>query len=432
MPDRTLSASGENWYGKLGTGTYLHTAGQVGTDTDWYFAEAAMSNFSVGLKLDGSLWTWGYKMQNGTADSPDGKQLTPYRVGTGFDDVTLGDTVTAAVRPHPTNPTSGAGYLWMAGSNATGLFFDKPIGSGEPVIDELIPINPLDSQWDTVAAAPGNVMTGFHNYYRNTWSAGSAPVQEYTGAINEVRGYNANHTLAVGASGRLWGQGDNTYGQIGQSLLYNYYPTQQNVNGNLSPINYGWTYAATGCMTSAAIRYDTDLYTWGQNDAGQLGTGDNTYYYSPKFIMSNVKRVAVGCMITAILKTDGTFWISGIGIRGEFGNGAYGQYFKFTQTVPGTWNEIAIGKEYVLGIKTDGTLWAWGDNAFGKLGDGTTTRRLSPVQIGTDTTWVSVMAGVDHSGAMQSDGSLWLWGRADSGQIGNHEYSEPRPAQLLP
>ncbi len=45
---------------------------------------------------------------------------------------------------------------------------------------------------------------------------------------------------------------------------------------------------------------------------------------------------------------------------------------------------IAAGDFHTLALKDDGTLWAWGRNNYGQLGDGTIIEKLSPVQIGIE------------------------------------------------
>lgn len=71
-----------------------------------------------------------------------------------------------------------------------------------------------------------------------------------------------------------------------------------------------------------------------------------------------------------------------------------------------------------MALRSDGTLWAWGYNGAGQLGDGTTQGRLSPVQIGTNTSWSAVAAGGQYTMALHNDGTLWAWGSKGIGQLG--------------
>jgi hypothetical protein len=77
-----------------------------------------------------------------------------------------------------------------------------------------------------------------------------------------------------------------------------------------------------------------------------------------------------------------------------------------------------------MALKSDGTLYAWGDNNRGEVGDGTTTRRTSPVQVGSDSDWVAVSAGYEVSMALKDDGSLWAWGRNLNGEVGDGTTSD--------
>jgi alpha-tubulin suppressor-like RCC1 family protein len=102
------------------------------------------------------------------------------------------------------------------------------------------------------------------------------------------------------------------------------------------------------------------------------------------------------------------------------------------------WLQIDSGSGATLtyhsvGIQSNGTLWAWGNNSYGQLGDGTTTNRLVPTQIGTDTDWSYVAAGTDATYAIKQNGTLWAWGRNDKGQLSDGTtINRLLPAQVLP
>lgn len=79
-----------------------------------------------------------------------------------------------------------------------------------------------------------------------------------------------------------------------------------------------------------------------------------------------------------------------------------------------SWIDISCGDWYCIGLKTDSTLWFWGHDEAGVGGQGgattTTTDRLRPIQIGTDTTWAKIAAGNSPGFglAIKGDGTLWL------------------------
>mgnify|MGYP000882079777 CR=1 FL=1 len=100
------------------------------------------------------------------------------------------------------------------------------------------------------------------------------------------------------------------------------------------------------------------LWSWGNNNHGQLGLGDDTYRSSP---------VQVGSLTN--------------------------------------WKLISCGTYHSLAIKTDGTLWSWGYNYLGSLGLGDDTDLSSPVRIGSLTNWKLISCGTYHSLAIQ-DGMI--------------------------
>ena len=52
-------------------------------------------------------------------------------------------------------------------------------------------------------------------------------------------------------------------------------------------------------------------------------------------------------------------------------------------------------------IRANGTVMGWGRNDEGQLADGTSTRRLTPVRVGTLTGVVAIAGGRDHGLAVR-------------------------------
>ena len=124
-----------------------------------------------------------------------------------------------------------------------------------------------------------------------------------------------------------------------------------------------------------------------------------------------VERVVSGENVVTIFLTNGDIYSWGNNQYGELGNNTTTPENSPVPTVMSNlWQDISHGRYHSLALNHDGTLWAWGNNQNGELGDGTTTDRLSPVQVGTDSDWVAVSGGFLHSLALKSDGTLWGWG----------------------
>lgn len=170
-----------------------------------------------------------------------------------------------------------------------------------------------------------------------------------------------------------------------------------------------------------AIKGDGTLWTWGGNDAGQLGDGSGSDQPLPVQIGTghDWATVAAGNAFSLAIKNDGTLWAWGNNSSGQLGTGTVQ-----TSLIPvqvGTdadWLRIAAGADFALALKRDSSLWSWGENGKGQLGDGTAVDSSVPLRVGSGTEWQATAAGYDHAVALRSDGTLWAWGGNRSGQLG--------------
>jgi alpha-tubulin suppressor-like RCC1 family protein len=228
--------------------------------------------------------------------------------------------------------------------------------------------------------------------------------------------------------------GSNTVGGLGDNTIV----------AKSSPIQVGsmtnWKYVDRGIwsgLSSFAIKTDGTLWTWGSNNAGQLGSGTIVSRSSPVQVgaLTNWKTLDgnVGTFVMAV-KTDGTLWSWGAGTSGASMMGTLPARSSPVQIGALTnWKSVvtgpAINKTTDVGqfvyatafmIKTDGTLWASGKDEGPYLGAGLTPTatgnigRSSPVQVGSGNNWKQVSTGGSYSVAVKTDGTLWTWGMVKS------------------
>jgi alpha-tubulin suppressor-like RCC1 family protein len=169
-----------------------------------------------------------------------------------------------------------------------------------------------------------------------------------------------------------------------------------------------------------------ELFTWGGNKYGRLGTDDTSNRFTPVTTFAggtNWKQVSSGQSHTAAIKTNGTLWTWGGGLYGRLGiNATTDRSTPVTTFAGGTnWKQVSAGSNHTAAVKTDGTLWTWGYGGLGQLGINATTNRNTPVQVfGSATNWKQVIAASTHTAAVKTDGTLWTWGYGGLGRLGTN------------
>ncbi|MQY14324.1 hypothetical protein SRB5_44880 [Streptomyces sp. RB5] len=238
----------------------------------------------------------------------------------------------------------------------------------------------------------------------------------------------AHFSLALAEDGRLFGWGDNSYGQLGDDTTTEHHtPVEVHL-----PDGVQVTQVAAGGGHSLALTSAGDVLAWGHNFYGELGDGGNTDRHEPVETLlpagADVSEVAVGWRHSLALTTDGDVLAWGNNTFGQLGdNTAEGRNEPVAVHLPAGVSvvDIGSGSYHSLAATSDGDVLAWGDNFWGQLGDGTREERRTPVtaRLPEEAHVADVVGGYYHSLARTDDGRLLAWGE---------DVTEEVPSRLNP
>jgi alpha-tubulin suppressor-like RCC1 family protein len=368
-------------------------------------AVAAGSAFTLGLKTDGSVWGWGdnYYGQLGDGTSFNQRTLPVQVVGPAGVGWLTGVGVLAAGQYHSLAVKSD-GTVWAWGYNYYGQLGNGASGSGA---DQHTPVQVV----------------------------GAAGVGWLTGVVAVAAGQS--YSLAVKSDGTVWAWGLNNYGQLGNgasgSGADQHTPVQVGTLGNWLT---GAVAVAAGVDHSLALKSDTTLVAWGNNNSGQLGDGTNTQRLTPVPVsnLSGISKIVAGNQFSLALRTSGassgTVWSWGYNANGQLGDGTIAARNALVEGTPSVMT-VAAGDHHSLASRADGTTADWGGNDSSQLGIGGTTQRNSAVLVAGATEFLQVAAGSRHSVGLRADGTIWAWGSNSNGQLGDGSgQTQPRPVQV--
>jgi alpha-tubulin suppressor-like RCC1 family protein len=295
------------------------------------------------------------------------------------------------------------------------------------------PTPSLDTDWYKIAAGNSYTISIKNNGTLWSWGAngygqlGMGNTNEDYNNIAQV-GNNSDwslisagssHVISIKTNCTIWLWGYNNKGQLGlgDTGINRNTPTQ------IGSLSY-WSIVAAGNSHSIALKTDSTLWSWGNNQYGQLGLNDTNNRTTPSQFNANSDWLTIiaGSDHTLSIKTNGTLWSWGRNNNGQLGLGDSGTAtYRKTPTQIGNasdWATIAAGDTHTIARKTDNTIWAWGFNNMGQLGFLPTVRRMTPTQIGTDSNWVVISAAFNQSFGIKSTNALFSWGDNTYGQLG--------------
>lgn len=274
--DGDLYLWGSNKFGQLGDGTIEDKSIPIqimkglkfkcislgGSDTSIY------GSFSAAVTEDGDLYMWGCNKCGQLGDGTTNDSSIPIKIMKNykFKSVDLGSDHSAAITE------SDDLYLW--GYNGAGR-----IGNGSTKNKNEITPNYIMGNVSVVSLG-----TGF--------------------------------SAAITNNGKLYAWGTNCDGQLGvdkEKCLFSSSPIEIISDVKFKSISLGYSYAG-------AIDEKGNLYTWGNNNQGQLGDGTTTKRYEPQIVLSDVEIIDFGNVHSAAV-SNGKLFTWGCNSHYQLGNG---------------------------------------------------------------------------------------------------------------
>lgn len=360
--------------------------------------------FSAALDTDGKLWLWGDNETGQLGDGSGEDRFSPVMImeSSSFISVAAGYFHTLAV--------DGGGGLWVFGDNGHAQLGNGVWGAGHY---SLIPERRLENRAFAHVAAGGyhsiaiDTDGGLWTWGLNGFgqigdgTAGNRRLTPYkvpaeTRFVSAAAG-NA-HSLAIDRDGGLWAWGDNWMGQLGIGSSENRRTVPERVMENTR-----FASVAAGCYHSMAIDEDGGLWVWGWNSHSQIGDGaEGEYRTLPSKISDGTSFVSAagGSYHTLAVDANNNLWSWGNNLAGQLGDGRdvllsgvptiIKSGFPFASVSAGAWHSLAAD--------AFGGIWAWGSNGYGQLGDSTAIRRPAPVRIRANT----LIGDIDGDGTVDA------------------------------
>ncbi len=255
----------------------------------------------------------------------------------------------------------------------------------------------------------------------------TTPGAPMTSGLRLAAETNSNSSYLINAKDTLFTWGNNQYGQLGNGTTVN------DTIANAIPFPMGvtgWKMVAGGQSHTVALGNNDTLYAWGQNNDGQLGNGTTSDTSMPVMVSfpTGVKSwtdVAAGVYFTVAIGNDGNAYAWGVNNLGQLGDtSTTNSSVPMKMGLPAGVKPIQVyaGNNWSMILCSNGEMFATGRNANGQLGDGTKTDSdtLVMVQLPAGVTgWLAFAAGGYHAIAIGNDGNLYGWGNGGNGQLAN-------------
>ena len=439
--DGTVWAAGRNRYGELGLGDTTNRASftkltlEDGTEIKAKYGELNSGVITI-LGKDGKVYATGYngygQLSNGTTTNS--LKLKPMlnSDGTEVTDAILIKIGEMYELDRNTGIVRKDGTVWVSGDNTYGQ---------------------IGNSGNTSATYLSKMGDGFLNYPEKVITVGVDKSQKinpllfniqddmnvYTDSTTKVG--TLNYEIEDSNVAELTTLGMITGKQQGiTKIKVTDTSTKRTTRIWVKVVNDSNIQVSLGYKFSVALKQDGTVWSWGQNNDGELGLGNTTEYSEPQQITDikeKITDVKTGYYHSIALTENGEVYTWGYNGNGQLGNGTREDSLVPVK-VAGLKNVTKVNayKNMTIALTQNGEVYAWGSGYGAKPVKLNFTRKIIDVSgnlvlaenrkaynldetksYGKDL--IKVVAGYNHYLGLTSDGEVYAWGSNSYGQLGN-------------
>ena len=439
--DGTVWTAGKNQYGELGVGdtsnrtTYTKLTLEDGTEIKAKYGELNSSVTTI-LGKDGKVYTTGYngygQLSNGTTTNSTKLKPMLNEDGTEVTDAILIKTGEMSDADRNTGIVRKDGTVWVSGDNTYGQ---------------------IGNSGNTSATYLSKMGDGFLNYPEKVITVGvdkSKKINPLLFNIQDDMNVYTDSTTKVGTLNyeiedsnvaELTTLGMITGKQQGiTKIKVTDTSTKRTTSIWVKVVNDSNIQVSLGYKFSVALKQDGTVWSWGQNNDGELGLGNTTEYSEPQQITDikeKITDVKTGYYHSIALTEKGEVYTWGYNGNGQLGNGTREDSLVPVK-VTGLKNVTKVNayKYMTIALTQNGEVYAWGSGYGAKPVKLNFTRKIIDVSgnlvlaenrkaynldetksYGKDL--IKVVAGYNHYLGLTSDGEVYAWGSNSYGQLGN-------------
>jgi len=319
-----------------------------------YGSNPIQSQSAIAVTQGGKLYTWGSNPQGQLGLGNTTTYSTPQFINTGYAAASISDTHALAIKSDGSLDACGYNITYALGDGTNN---NRTTFGGA-----------TSGTWTSVQAS-NNWSMGIKNGRAYAWgNTNNNPSYQYqtptlvpgvTGTataswVYPVRNGGLSYSFII-ADGQLYGWGNNVFGQLGTGTIANSFTTAVLSDAG----NTGWTRAVGTAFQGAAGIKNGRLYDW-----GRIGTSTPTLVAAVSGV-TNWNTISAFYNSFVLTKTDGTTWLFD------------GNVITAVQTaIDGQWSSIYVGgtggTQYQFYIDPSGYLYSSGYAYTGVLGIGVT------------------------------------------------------------